>query len=216
MGLGLTSGGGDFLPFIKYDAKAGRFFRRDSTETATGWDRDDIDITDGCAFIMDLKQIQVGWADFSAGTPSRIMVPLGDPLPERPSDKHKQGFQVLVKLSKGCAGDQPPVRELSSSAGVTISAIDALHDAYKKAPEAQNGQLPVVQMTGVEGIKSQHGTNYKPLLAITGWVDRPADMPLGAAPTPAAAPAAKPDHTPPPAQPAAPPAQPAAAGGPEF
>ena len=41
MSLGLkteSSGGGDFLPRIQYDARAGRFFRVDRVQTSAGWE----------------------------------------------------------------------------------------------------------------------------------------------------------------------------------
>ena len=40
-----SSGGGDFLPIVKYDARAGRFFRMDRVDTGSGFESDPVDIT---------------------------------------------------------------------------------------------------------------------------------------------------------------------------
>ena len=40
-----TEGGGDFLPIVKYDTRAGHMIRVDRTQGAKGWDTDEVDIT---------------------------------------------------------------------------------------------------------------------------------------------------------------------------
>lgn len=182
MGLGLArSDGADFKPIVKYDARAGRIFRidRNGTESAS------VEITTGFAAIFDLPNIQVGWVLFSeGGAPDWSMVPIGSSLPPRPSKDHKQGFRMDLKLAKSVGGD---VRDFASAAGCVIGAMDALYDQYRAAPEAGQGKLPVVALTGTTVAKSGQSTNYAPTFAIRQWVDRPAD--LGANGKPATAPA---------------------------
>lgn len=171
MGLGLArSDGADFKPIVKYDARAGRIFRidRNGTESVT------VEITTGFAAIFDLANIQVGWVLFSeGGAPDWSMVPIGSTLPPRPSKDHKQGFRVDVKLAKSVGGD---VRDFASAAGCVIGVMDALYDAYKSAPEAAQGKLPVVALTGTIVAKSGQATNYAPVFAIRQWADRPTDL----------------------------------------
>jgi len=183
MGLGLqtSGGGGDFLDFVKYDARAGRVFRSNKVD---GVDLP-VDITKNFKAVFDLENIQVGWMRFGAGVgPDMHLVPLGQPLPPQPpnpsGDKataYKQGFRVVIKLSAGCGGD---VREMSSSAGVTISAIDTLYDAWKAGLAENPGKLPVVALLDAEPITSGSGakksTNYRPDFSIIGWATRPADL----------------------------------------
>lgn len=202
MGLGLNTemgGGGDFAPLVKYDARAGRFFRADRTEGPGGWETSNVDITQGFKAIFDLENIQVGWAAFRAGmAPEFRLVPLGAALPPRPEGMvsdgkggtkpaFQQAFKVMLKLAKTCGGD---VRELASTAKAAVGAVDLLHSAYEAQKADHPGQLPVVAMTGSTPIKSsgkgQTSTNYAPIFEIVSWVDRPADL---KAPKPPATPA---------------------------
>lgn len=195
MGLGLqteSGGGGDFSDIIKYDARAGRMFRVDRTQGAAGWETNNVEITNGFTFVPDLDNVQVGWALFAAGVaPSFCMVPLGDPLPHKPSDQHKQGFKLMSKLGATSGGD---VRELASCAKSVIGALDALHTQYEAQKAANPGKLPVVALTGSTPVVStgqgKSSTNYAPVFEIVKWIGRPAELDGTASATPAAAPAA--------------------------
>lgn len=181
MGLGLqteSGGGGDFADIIKYDARAGRMFRVDRTQGANGWETNNVEITNGFTFVPDLDNVQVGYALFAAGVaPSFTMVPLGDPMPHKPSDQHKQGFKLMSKLGKDSGGD---LRELASCAKTVIGAISALHDEYTAGQAANPGKLPVVALTGSTPVVStgqgKSSTNYAPVFQIVKWVDRPAEL----------------------------------------
>lgn len=231
MALGIQAGGGsgEIKPFIKYDARAGRMFRADRSQNGSGqWESNDVDITNACSFVADLGNIRVGWVNYTPQGPVRRFVILGrEAIPPRPEDKgadgkplFKQGFEMTVALSKDAGGG---VRDFGSSAGCVIEAVDGIHDAYLAAPEAASGKLPVIKMANTVAVKSGQSTNYKPVFQITGWVDRPASLPIPAseaAPAPQGAPAAP---TPPAtgSTPAAPPApqqapQPAMASSDDF
>jgi len=193
MALGLTTeaGGGDFTPIVKYDARAGRMFRIDREQGAAGWETNSVEISNGFKAIFDMENIQVGWALFAAGiAPSFALVPLGQPLPAKPSDQHKQGFKILLKLGKDAGGD---VRELSSCAKVVINALDSLHTAYEAQKAANPGKLPIVAMTGTKPVVSQgqgqSSTNYMPVFEIVAWADRPAELTGTSTVAPAPAPA---------------------------
>lgn len=179
LGLNTESGGGDYADIIKYDARAGRMFRVDRAQDGGGqWQTNNVEITNGFQAVFDLENIQVGWALFAAGiAPSFLMVPLGQPLPDRPSDQHKQGFKVMVKLGKASGDD---ARELSSCAKVVIGALDTLHTAYEAGKGANAGKLPVVALKGSTAVvstgKGQSSTNYAPVFEIVKWVARPAEL----------------------------------------
>lgn len=195
MALGLvteSSGGGDFTPLIKYDARAGRVFKTDRTQDGGGnWNTDQVDITQGFATVMDLENVEVGYAYFAAGTaPIWSMVPLGSPLPPRPEGvddkgkpRFKQTFRMKVKLSTKLGGD---VRELASQAKVVISAIDALHSQFEAEKGAHPGQLPIVSLLSTIPVKTgggaggQSSTNYQPVFEITTWISRPPELTTGA------------------------------------
>lgn len=201
MGLGLSTGGssgGEIMPYIKYDATAGRLFRIDRDQTADGtYVTNSVEITDTAQMVIDLANIRVGWINYTSQGPVRHLVVLGkEAIPPRPGDKgtngkllFKQGFEIDLLLNKGADNGAPRPRIMSSAAGCVIEAMDLLHDTYTAAPEAKAGKLPVVKISGVSPVKSGQSTNYKPTFAIVNWIDRPAS--LAAAPTvssPASAP----------------------------
>lgn len=198
MALGLqteSNGGGDFTPVVKFDARAGRMFRVDREQDGGGqWTTNNVEITNGFTAIMDLENIEVGWCLFAAGVaPQLSLVKLGQALPARPSDQHKQGFRMLMKLGKSSGGD---VREIAATSKAVLGAVDELHNAYEAAKASNPGKLPVVALTGSKPIvstgKGQSSTNYAPIFEIQKWVDRPADLGGAATAKPEEAPAPKP------------------------
>jgi hypothetical protein len=180
-------------PIVKYDARAGRWFRVDGKDSV-------VDISNGFAAVFDLAQIDIGWALFAAGAPpSTSFARVPAPMPPQPSPDHKRSVRLMLKLSKTAGGD---VREVLTQAGIVQAAIDALHDAYMAAPEAREGKLPVVACPSTEAVVQAMGngaksTNYKPVLQIVNWVPRPADLPLTSGPTPVAVAAPAPVAAPP-------------------
>lgn len=180
MALGLStggSGGADRIPYVKYDARAGRMFRIDRAEVNGQWQSNQVDITGVAEFVADLANISVGWINYTDQGPVKMMVPLGQPLPARPEGTNaqgkaafKQGFDLIVALAKAAGGG---AREFNSNAGCVIEAMDELHNAYLGAAEAKAGKLPVVKITTTIPVKSGQSTNYKPVFSVTGWVDRP-------------------------------------------
>lgn len=172
MGLGLSVGGsGDFIPYSKFDARAGRWFRKG--------EGGDVDITDGFAAVFDFDQIEVGWMVFAAGTAPVYVtqhISLGVPA-KPPGENWKQGFRCNIALGSSLGGG---VYELSSTARALIGVIDRLHTEYCEAPEKSQGKLPVLKMSGTTVVESKGpgGTsrNYAPNLSIAAWVDRPAAL----------------------------------------
>jgi hypothetical protein len=168
--------GGDFLPIIKYDARAGRIFRVDRVDVGGQFTSEPVDITSSFKAIVDFEHIETGWADFATGgAPDFRLVPLGTELPARPSERHKNGIRFMLKLSKDCAGDKP-IREIAGTAKAFLSGVEKVFDEYD-AQRAQNpGKLPVIVMEGSTPIKSGSGekqsTNYVPKFKIVAWTPR--------------------------------------------
>lgn len=200
-------GDGNFTPYAKFDARAGRWF----TKGADG----DIDITDGFTAVFDFEQIEVGWMMFASGVaPSYVVQDISLGVSAKPQgDQWKQGFKLNIALPGSIAGGG--ARELSSTAKALIGVIDRLHTEYANAPEKSQGKLPVLKMNGTTVVetKGPQGVtrNYSPNLAIASWVDRPAALPkkngVIAAPVsaaPASPPATGSTAVPPPAPKAAP------------
>lgn len=180
LGLNTESGGdGNYADIVKYDARAGRWFRVDRSQDASGsWNTENVEITDEFQAIFDLANVQVGWALFASGVaPSFVMVPLGTHMPVRPSDQFKQTFRLNVKLGKSCGGD---VREFASQAKVVIGALDAVHTAYEADKAKNPGKLPVVAFTGSTPVvttgQGKSSTNYAPKLEIVLWAPTPPEF----------------------------------------
>jgi hypothetical protein len=182
LGLNYNTGsgeGGDIVPFVKYDARAGRFFRNDRTETNGAYSNNPVDITSTFKAVMDLEHIEVGYLKFAAGSaPEYLLVKLGDPMPQKPGDaKWKQGARVMMKLHQSCGGD---IRETTSNAAAFLKGIDELHTAYEAGKAANPGKLPIVVLKTTIPVTSGSGdkksTNYQPVFDIAGWAPRPNDL----------------------------------------
>lgn len=165
MGLNISTGGGeDFKPYLKYNAKAGRYYaKKDGAE---------VEVTNP-VFVADFDNIKTGWFYFAAGTaPSIVYDPdLSTPAP-KPSDMHKKGFEIEV-FSQATLGG---VCVFSSTSGIVGGAINEIYEQYLKDKAANAGMLPVIQCNGVTPEVGKHGTNYKPNLAIAKWTPRPQEF----------------------------------------
>lgn len=172
MGLGLSNDSGEFIPFVKYDARAGRV----SVKTDSG----EIEDVPNLVAVFDMQQIGTGWIMFANGmAPSWFPDAKIGEAGVRPSDKHKRGFKVNVFSQKLLGG----MREMAGNSRVLNDAISALYELYEAAPESKRGMLPVVSISGTTPVKSQTKeggmtTNYAPKFQIDKWVQRPAALPL--------------------------------------
>lgn len=181
---------GDFNTFIKYDARAGRWY----TKPDGGGEL--YEVTNMTA-VMDLENIRTGWFEFAEGqAPIKTLDPSLSEAAPKPGDKAKRGFEVMMFSEKNIGG----LREFSSTAGTVIDSMNAVYDEWE-AGKAQNpGKVPVVKCQGVTAVKSSKSTNYSPALHIVSWVDRPAELPTFESAPATAAPAAQAaSHAPPPA-----------------
>ncbi len=179
MGLGLNTESGDFAPYLKFDARAGRWFRKGKEGEG-----EQVDVTDGFAAVFDLANIDVGYILFAAGAgPIYVVQPVAMGLPAKPgAGDYKQGFRLKVMLANHLGGG---TYEVASTAKALIGTIDAMHTAFTAAPESQQGKLPVYKMAGSTVIetKGPNGTtrNYAPKMELVQWVDRPASLPASPA-----------------------------------
>jgi hypothetical protein len=169
--------GGDFIPIIKFDARAGRIFRMDRVDTVNGFESRAVDITPNFKAIFDLEHVETGWIDFAPGSaPDFKLAPIGQSLPDKPSVTHKNGIRFMMKLSKDCAGGSAAIREIADTSKAFLSGIEALYNGYAKEKDANPGKLPVVALEKVTPIKTGSGakssTNFHPTFRIVSWVAR--------------------------------------------
>lgn len=177
MSLYTAPSGGDFLPYVKYNGKAGRWYiKKDGAETEV----------QNPTFIADFAGVKKIWAHYSEGlAPDVIEFPSIDAQVAKPSENHKMGLKLNLYSQDMFGG----LVEFSSTAAVACSPISALYEKY--LAEAKEGELPVVKVTGATPISGKHGTNYEPVFEVVKYVPRPADMDRveDPAPAPQAAPA---------------------------
>lgn len=179
MALNIVSNNADFTPWVKYNAKAGRWYIKG--------ENGDVEV-DKPTFIADFDNIKTGWLLFLEGqAPSQVWdVDLSTPAP-KPGDNHKRGFSLPLFSQKSFGG----VVELSSSSMHLCNSINELYMQYEAGLASNKGKLPVVEFTGSVPMKDKMGTNYKPEFKIAKWVDRPVELSgaaaVKAAPEPVAA-----------------------------
>jgi|SRR5829696_7169164 len=179
MPFGLNISGGDFLPIIKFDARAGRFFRVDRNDEG---EREPIDITDGLEFLPDFEHAEKGWAYFQPGqAPSFVMVPVDTKdLPDRPSPNHRQAVRLRLLLSAKAAGGTERLREFTTTANAALEGFGALYDQFLANREHNPGMVVQAKLTGVKpktsGGGRQKSVNYQPQLAIVKWVNSPEEF----------------------------------------
>ena len=173
-GLGFASAG-DFLPYLNFTAKAGKFFfckDKGQTELLNP------------AFLIDFSKIQTGWLYFATGqAPQSVWHPsltVKTPRPEGVGADGKalwkEGFKVVI-FSQTLFGG---MAEFSSSSQIVRDAVNELYLAYLAGIVANPGAVPVIQVSGTTPIKSTANgitnTNYKPVWSIAKWVPKPAEM----------------------------------------
>ncbi len=182
LGMNFNSGGdgGDIVPYVKYDSRAGRISRADRNQAADGsYGNEVVDITLTFKAVIDMENIEIGFFLFTAGAaPQMLVVPIGEVMPQKPAGEGwKQGARVMMKLHQSCGGD---VREMSGNAASFLRGFDELHTAYEADKASNPGKLPVVVLKSAQPVTTGQGakksTNYQPVFEITGWAPRPNDL----------------------------------------
>lgn len=160
---------GDFTPYLKYNAKAGRFYIRPQGAT------EDMEVVNPRVCI-DMQNIRTGWIYYpEGGGPEKVWDPtLSDMAPKPPGPKKfKRGFEVLVfgndRLSNG---QTLGLREWASNAANACAAINKMFEAYEAQANQNIGKVPFFACKGVTPINGAFGTNYEPKFEIIGWVER--------------------------------------------
>lgn len=183
--LNISNGGdGDFVPWVKYNAKAGRWYVKG--------DSGDVEVQNP-VFVAEFDNIKTGWFYFSAGVaPERVLDPSLTEMAPKPDDgkNWKRGFAMNVFSQNHFGG----VVELSSTSNSLCAPINELYAAYETAPEAKEGKLPVLAFVRADAVTGKHGTNYTPVFEVQKWVPKPSEFAAGeSSPEPTtAAPAATP------------------------
>lgn len=146
-------------------------------------------------FAIDIKNVVFGWLHIDIGVRDWQAWPSPAQPTAKPSENHKQGFEVKCWLADGTEA------EFSGNSYGLGQFIAKVYNQAETQPEFAAGKIPVVQITSSTPVVVGKGTSYDVGFNIRAWIDQPA---AGAA-APAAAPAAP-----------APAPEPVAAGGTDF
>ena len=182
----------DFVPFLKYNAKAGRFYARPD-----GGDKE-VEIINP-RFVVDFENIKTGWIFFpeaGQGAPQKVWDANIVEMAAKPGEKFRRGFQVnvvgndkLPQLGGGTLG----LREWCANANNANTAISKMFEAWETGAQEHPGQVPFFACKQVIPVTGQYGTNYEPDFVLVTWIDRAKVAALNeAAPAPAPAPAPRP------------------------
>lgn len=135
-------------------------------------------------FAIDIKNVTFGWLHIDVGIRDWQAWPSPSQSLPRPSDSHKQGFEVDCWLSDG--------REASMSGNSygLGQFIAKLYNQAETAPEFAAGKIPVIQVTSSTPVVVGKGTSYDIGFNIRTWIDKPEEKPEveGSPPAPAATP----------------------------
>ena len=170
------STGGDFFPFIKYNAKAGRWFVRGDNST-------DIEIVNP-RFAIDLENIRVGWILFPQASPPSFVWDVQGVRAPKPEGAYKDGFKVFIMGTEpqpALANQGLGVREWASNAYAVKAGMMNLYRQYEANEKQNPGKVPVVRCIQVKIIKGEYGDSFEPVFAIEAWVDRTRVVQLTAA-----------------------------------
>jgi hypothetical protein len=196
-----NSESGPILPRVEWATKAGRLFRVERFQDATGgWDSRKHDITTVEAVTKDGETVLKKPAmlfDFASGancwvrfTPfDEIVVALDGILPPRPAAQrdergeplkdrfgkpiqHAQMLRVPV-YSPMVFGKDNALHELSAKGDNVVRAVAELFDQVEQSAEYAAGKLPLVEWSG-HTTTGKNNDLFVPTFKILGWHDRPA------------------------------------------
>ena len=166
MSLNLSTGG-DFSPFLKYNAKAGRWFVRGENGT-------DVEI-EHPRFAIDLANIRQGWILFPQASPPSFVWDVQDVRAPRPEGGYKDGFKGFIMGTHpqpGLANQNLGVREWTSNAYAVKTGMMDLYRQYQENAKQNPDKVPVVRCVSVKSIKGEYGDSFEPVFVIETWVDR--------------------------------------------
>jgi hypothetical protein len=165
-------GDNDFTPYLKYNAKAGRFYVRPQGVT------EDVEVVNP-RLAIDMANIRTGWIYYpqagEGGGPEKVWdASLAQAAPKPPGPKkYRRGFEVMVYGNDNLPGvGVLGLREWSSNAGNANNAIVKMYEAYEAGAAQNPGKVPFYVCAGVTPITGQYGTNYEPKFELKGWVER--------------------------------------------
>lgn len=176
-----STGGGEYLSRIQYDSRVGFWQIVKRVQNAQGaWINDAGEQFKNPTMLFDFGSLEVGYLKF-ASPPGFMLAPYGQPMPTRPEEMMQNqegqsrkaflpGFRVKVASSK-VFGDADAYY-WAHNAKTVLEPMDELHQAFLAAPEAAEGKVPLVAVTGTRIVEVAKQRYHAPIFEIRGWYDR--------------------------------------------
>jgi hypothetical protein len=165
-GLNLSTGG-EFSPFLKYNAKQGRWWVRGENAT-------DVEVLNP-RFAIDLENIRVGWVLFPQASPPLFVWDVQGVRGPKPAGDYKDGFKAFIMGTDpqpALANKPLGVREWSANAYAAKAGMMDLHRQYWEGKEQNPDKVPVCRCINVKVIKGEYGDSFEPVFIIETWVER--------------------------------------------
>lgn len=134
--------------------------------------------------IFDMENLRVGWIKIDIGVYDAQLAHYKDatlPRPEGTVTKngkevpaYNKGFAVNVLFGKEFGEER--LYSFSTSQKGSLEAVGKILEEYEAQKAANPGKVPVVTFSGHTNKKFGKGSTNIPNLAITSWVDRPAEL----------------------------------------
>ncbi len=170
MPLNLTTGGGDFTPFLKYNAKMGQWSVRGEQ------DQPDV-VIDKPRLAMDMANVKTGWILTSPGAPPQTWwdAPNGTRQALPNGVRAKDGFEVAVygpDKQPNLGGAALGFRTWMANANAVKEGFCTAHTEWEQQSVDHPNEVPIFTANAVQRIPGAHGDNFAPVFELTGWVER--------------------------------------------
>ena len=172
-----TEPAGDFMPILKYDARAGRLFRVDRENNGDG-----LSATNRSISRARSRRSSISRMSKSAGS---ISSPAARPISSwsRWARRCRRGRATGTRTACALFSSSPRPAAATSRSGKwrgrrkrSFRGIEAVFNAYLAGKGKNAGKLPVIVLEKTTPIKSGSGerqsTNYQPTFKIVSWAPR--------------------------------------------
>jgi hypothetical protein len=169
---------GTRLAKLSWDYDIGKFVSETRAKDDSGnWESSNVNIdNDKFRAAADMAHVLVGWIAYIKGEGiNAVLKPIGEDYGDRPSEEHKEGLRLVLKMDKANGG---AVHEFISTAPGVWDEVDRAHTEYVRGAEKHPNDVPLigVEAREVPG-RVANSTVLVPVFKFLGWTPRPDELP---------------------------------------
>lgn len=175
-GMGFAKGAEQFNKSRPRTAGGMNLLKLDKTSGLWMYGKDNIEVEEGSEWVVDANSMCKGYVAWVAGQPSDHMAFVGQPdidPADLPPTTAKQGWQDQVGFGLICLDGEDKDEKVMYKTN-TMGGIEAWNDLFDEmmARVAQGLSFnPILTLGETHYQHREHGTIYKPVLTIVGWMD---------------------------------------------